>query len=113
MMRLITLLILLFALLFLRGWRSNSIFGAVTDKETGEPVPFAYIHLEEMHRTTLADVKGRYELTNIPRGEFTLTLHRICYMTQTLTVRVGLLTEKQHLELSIRMSPSLLSSKYT
>lgn len=106
----ILILILLFPVALMAG-ESNSIYGTVTDKETGEPVSFAYIHLEEVHRTTVADAEGRFELTNIPRGEFTLTVHRISYKTQTLTVRLGFESLDENLELNIELTPSLLSSQ--
>ncbi|MDZ7756432.1 TonB-dependent receptor [Rhodohalobacter sp.] len=62
--------------------------GTVTDAETGEPVSFAYVHIEELNRTAVADNDGYYELKNIPAGNFTLTIHRIGYRTQTKEIAI-------------------------
>jgi iron complex outermembrane receptor protein len=53
--------------------------GEVKDLSTGEPVPFAYIHLEEINRTTTADQDGLFTFRSIPAGTYTLTVHRIGY----------------------------------
>jgi len=62
--------------------------GTITDAETGEPVSFAYVHIEELNRTAVADTDGNYELKNIPAGNFTLTIHRIGYRTQTKEIAI-------------------------
>lgn len=62
--------------------------GTITDAETGEPVSFAYVHIEELNRTAVADTDGYYELKNIPAGNFTLTIHRIGYRTQTKEIAI-------------------------
>ncbi|MFP8488920.1 TonB-dependent receptor [Gracilimonas sp. Q87] len=62
--------------------------GTITDAETGEPVSFAYVHIEELNRTSVADAQGYYELKNVPAGNFTLTIHRIGYRTQTKEIAI-------------------------
>ena len=65
-----------------------TLSGTITDAETGEPVSFAYVHIEELNRTVVADTDGYYELKNIPAGNFTLTIHRIGYRTQTKEIAI-------------------------
>ncbi|WP_103664711.1 TonB-dependent receptor [Gracilimonas amylolytica] len=65
-----------------------TLSGTITDAETGEPVSFAYVHIEELNRTVVADTDGYYELKNVPAGNFTLTIHRIGYRTQTKEIAV-------------------------
>ena len=47
------------------------------DASANEPGPFAYVHLEEINRTTRADRTGKFTFRNIPVGTYTLTLHRV------------------------------------
>ncbi|MEQ8523256.1 MAG: TonB-dependent receptor [Gracilimonas sp.] len=86
---------------------SFSISGTVTDVETSEPVPFAYLHIEELNRTITTNVDGKFEIRNIPKGTFTLTAHRIGFRTQSRTVIV----EGEDLELEIRLSSTVLSTQ--
>jgi iron complex outermembrane recepter protein len=67
---------------------TGTIEGVVLDYETREPVTFAYLHLEEINRTTTTDRNGYFRLRNVPSGNYTLIIHRIGYMSlnQTITV---------------------------
>lgn len=82
------------------------VSGTIFDKEATETVPFAYIHLEELNRTTTSDIDGKFELRNIPEGSYTLSIHRIGYKTQKREIK---LTE--HLSLRIELTPTILSSE--
>jgi iron complex outermembrane receptor protein len=81
--------------------------GTVTDAETGEPVSFAYVHIEELNRTAVADTDGYYELKNVPAGNFTLTIHRIGYRTQTKEIAIKEADET----VNIILSPTVLGSQ--
>ncbi|MEX0662415.1 MAG: TonB-dependent receptor [Balneolaceae bacterium] len=59
------------------------IRGEIKDASTEESVPFAYVHLEEINRTTTADREGKFGFRNIPEGTYTLTVHRIGFRTYT------------------------------
>tara|TARA_R100000908_G_scaffold59878_2_gene36845 strand:+ start:94412 stop:96658 length:2247 start_codon:yes stop_codon:yes gene_type:complete len=88
----------IFIILFLAGTFSFSgtvlaensylLSGTITDAETGEPITFAYVHIEELNRTTVADVNGQYEIKNVPSGNFTLSIHRIGYRTLTKEIAI-------------------------
>lgn len=58
--------------------------GEVKDALTGEPVSFAYVHLEEINRTTTADRDGLFRFQNVPDGSYVLSVHRIGFKTFTL-----------------------------
>lgn len=84
-----------------------SVKGTITDAETKEPVSFSYIHLEEINRTVVADPDGKYEIRNVPNGTYTLTVHRIGYLTQSRQITVN---GKDFL-LDIALKPTVLSSQ--
>ena len=80
--------------------------GLITDKEDNDPVSFAYIHLEELNRTTASDVDGLFELKNVPAGSYTLSIHRIGYKTQKRKIELN-----DDLQLSIKLTQTLLTSE--
>lgn len=57
------------------------LHGEVKDATTQEAVPFAYVHLEEINRTTTAGRDGKFAFRNIPQGTYTITVHRIGFRT--------------------------------
>lgn len=57
--------------------------GEIRDASTGEPVSFAYVHLEEINRTTTADREGAFRFQNVPAGSYVISIHRIGFTTFT------------------------------
>ncbi len=91
------------------GESNNTITGYVLESDSGEPISFAYIHLEELDRTTTTDINGYFELTNIPSGELIINIHRLGYKTKRISIEIeGLATTK---EIEILLTPTLLSSQ--
>lgn len=86
---------------------SFSISGIIKDAESGETIPFAYIHLEELNRTSVSTIDGEFEIKNIPSGRYTLTAHRIGYRTQSQ--KVELISD--NVKLDITLNVSVLSSE--
>lgn len=86
---------------------SFSISGTISDNETNETIPFAYIHLEELNRTAVSNIDGVFQIKNIPSGTYTLTTHRIGYRTQSQKV----LLSDNDIELDIKLNVSVLSSE--
>jgi iron complex outermembrane receptor protein len=68
---------------------NNSVQGVLLDSESSLPIPFAYIHLEEVNRTAVSNVEGIFELTNIPRGVFHLSVHRLGYKSKTIRIVIA------------------------
>lgn len=90
------------------GTNDNSftISGTIYDKEFQETLPFAYVHLEELNRTAVADIDGYFELNNIPEGDYTLSFHRMGFKTQKRYVEVT-----NNLTLKIELTPSPLTAE--
>jgi iron complex outermembrane receptor protein len=62
--------------------------GEIRDAQTREPVPFAYVHLQEINRTATADKDGIFLFQNVPAGTYTLSIHRIGYQTFTSQIQI-------------------------
>ncbi|MDX1639942.1 MAG: TonB-dependent receptor, partial [Balneolaceae bacterium] len=90
------------------GKQTGSLSGTVTDAETGEPVAFAYLNLEELNRTVTAHSDGTFELQNIPAGWHTLTAYRVGY--QSVTTQIAI-TPDEEKEVTIIMKATVLSSE--
>ncbi|MEX0845263.1 MAG: TonB-dependent receptor, partial [Balneolaceae bacterium] len=78
---------------------SYTLSGRITDAETGEPISFAYVHVEELNRTAMADTDGYYQINNIPSGNFTLSIHRIGFRTQTREIAIKEANETVNIKL--------------
>lgn len=72
-------LLLTLPVVFQIGAVAQELQGVVTDAETGDPVPFVYVHLEEIERVTNGNRDGFFQFQNIPGGEYTVAVHRIGY----------------------------------
>jgi len=68
-------------LIFLPGVLFAQLRGEIRDVTTDEPVTFAYVHLEEINRTTTADRDGFFRFQNVPAGTYVISVHRIGYNT--------------------------------
>ena len=66
----------------------NKIIGTVTDS-SNNPIPNAIISLPEIHKETNSDKDGKFNLTNLPQGNFKLIVSFIGYETQTKTVSLS------------------------
>jgi len=98
----ITLFLILAAfLLYLSDEASaqTRVEGIITDAETGEPVSFTYIHLEEINRVANGSREGRFHFSNVPYGEYTLYVHRIGYKDRTIRIVVDEESELIEIEL--------------
>ncbi len=63
------LLLVLFVLPYLGYSQSGSIIGKVTDSQTGEPLPFCNVFINNTTIATTTDIDGNFILENIPIGE--------------------------------------------
>lgn len=66
-----------------------TITGVVTDASNGEPLPGANIILEGTNRGASADADGRYEITGIEPGSYTLLARFIGYRDFSRDITVG------------------------
>ncbi len=90
----------------LLGQITTSIKGKIIDSSTKEPIPFVYLHLEELNRTTVSSIDGEFELKSIPSGTYTLTVHRIGYRTQSRTIEIA----NEAISITIPLTVSILST---
>ncbi len=63
-----------------------SVSGKITDQQTGEALPGATISLQNQVTNTIADVKGRYRISNLTTGAYTLQVSYIGYQTVTKNI---------------------------
>ncbi|MFO7847980.1 MAG: TonB-dependent receptor [Balneolaceae bacterium] len=55
--------------------------GEILDRSTDQPVSYAYVHLEQINRTTTADRNGTFSFQNVPAGTYVISVHRIGFNT--------------------------------
>jgi iron complex outermembrane receptor protein len=84
-----------------------TLSGTISDSDNGEPVSFAYVHIEELNRTAMADADGFFEIKNVPAGNFILNIHRIGYRTQTREIAIKEADER----IEIQLRPTVLGSQ--
>lgn len=66
-----------------------TIKGIVTDSETNKPVQFASLNLEELSVSTMTDITGNFEFTNIPKGIYNIIISRTGYKTNSVIAEVN------------------------
>ena len=106
-MKTLTTILILFFIPFLGFGQSGSIIGKVTDKQTGEPLPFCNVFINNTTIATTTDFEGNYELKDLPEGEFEIGFSFIGYQAiqkpasikpgGQLTINVDLLSLEQEL----------------
>ena len=75
---------------------TGKIAGKVTDKTTGEPLPFVNITLEGTNYGAATDLEGNYVILNIQPGKYSLKAQYIGYQTivvENISVSIDLTTE--------------------
>ena len=87
----------------------NTIHGYVLDAETKVPIPFVYVHIEELNRTSSTDENGYFSIQNVPVGEIQITAHRLGYKTKSLSFEHQ--NPESSTELEILLTATLLSSQ--
>lgn len=64
---------------------SSVLRGVVIDASTRAPLPYATLHLHELHSGVASDLEGRFELS-LPEGTYTLHVSSVGYETRNLAV---------------------------
>ena len=67
---------------------TGDISGRITDAQTGEPLPGANVFVEGTFIGSSTDTDGRYHITNVNPGEYTLKAGYIGYKAESANVRV-------------------------
>jgi len=77
--------------------------GRVTDRDTGEPVPYTSIILLENNRTSTSHEDGLFYIANLAPGEYTLRAQRVGF--EPFTGRITILSaDTTHIEIRLRSS---------
>jgi iron complex outermembrane recepter protein len=58
---------------------SGSIFGVITDRETGKPVVFATVRLKDTGRYRISRSDGSFQFDDLPARRFIITVEHISY----------------------------------
>lgn len=72
----------------LPAWAQGTIYGVVTDSLTGDVLPGANVYLVGTGKGSATDIEGRYRITNIPPGTYTLRVSYLSYQTKNLSVHL-------------------------
>lgn len=105
-MKSILILIIFFSSQITFADEMYSIKGTVTDSETNKPVQFANLSLEELSVSTMTDVTGNFEFTNIPQGIYNMIIYRTGYKMNTIITEV-----KENVNnLNIRLEKTLIET---
>jgi len=64
---------------------TGKISGTVTDKETGEPLPFANVFVDGTTLGAASDLDGNFTILNVPPGVYSITASVIGYQKVTIT----------------------------
>ena len=62
-------------------------------KSEGEPVPFAYVAIEELNIAAICDANGQFSLMKVPRGKHTLQVSCLGYASRSKVLEVSGNTE--------------------
>ncbi|RLD15116.1 TonB-dependent receptor, partial [candidate division KSB1 bacterium] len=84
-------IILGFAIAFLfQGFAmaGSVIKGTVKDSKTHEPLPGANVYLKGTTYGSATDLKGRYEIDNVPAGDYQLCVEYVGYQKVTFDIHV-------------------------
>ena len=73
--------------------------GTITDKTTGEPIPYTNIILIENSRGTSTDISGYYIIPNIDFGQYTIKIMMIGYNSLEQTITIEPTSKKFNFEL--------------
>ena len=80
--------IIILLIIALNGF-SSEIRGRITDKQTGEPLPGAYVYLEKTGFYATSDPEGKFRITNVPAGTYHLAVWMLSYNEYRTTVRLA------------------------
>lgn len=104
---LLLLCILCSAISFAQNQPSQNIRGIVTDRSSGQPIPFTVIGLLEKPDTgTTTDEQGEFILKNIPVGRYTVKATMVGY--ESILVQEILVTSSKEVFLEISMKENVL-----
>ena len=79
-----------------------AISGKVTDEKTGETLPGAHVMMENTLKSTITSQNGEFQITQLTKGDYNLTISYVGYETLKQTVTVS-----GNATISFTMKPSV------
>lgn len=112
---------ILFLLLFFSGGiageaqqKTFTVSGMVRDLDTGDPVPYATVLIEETGLWSISDADGSFRLSMVPAGAHTFRVEILGYVKKTFPLQVGdhiSGLELQIAEASLRLEEVVVTAK--
>lgn len=72
----------------IQAYAQNSLSGKILDQETHEPLIEAHIYIPDLHKGATTNMKGIFEIKNMPKGEFLVEFGYLGYSTQVKKVNI-------------------------
>lgn len=76
----------LFTFFWIPAYAQFQLSGTIKEAETDEPAFGAIVYIQELQRGTYADAEGRYIMTSIPKGNYTL---KISHLSKKSILKTG------------------------
>ncbi len=87
--------------------QNRGIQGVVYDKDTNEPLPGATVEIKTLNQATATNKNGRYLITPIPAGDYTVKVSYIGYASQQKQITINNKVATLHFQL--KQIPDLLN----
>jgi iron complex outermembrane receptor protein len=100
-------IVVLFTMMSQIGYSQNKISGTVTDKTNNEALSFANVYLPEQNKGTLTDENGKFELSNLPKGEFKIQFSYVGYKT----IIKSIISNTSETAVNVEMEPVVLQAE--
>lgn len=90
-----SILVLIFASFYFVSLSQNKISGTVYDNTTKEVLPTVVVYIPNLHKDTMTDKDGKFEIDDLSTTSFKLIVSLIGYQTKVVDVnKDNLLTQK-------------------
>ncbi len=94
-----------FSLSATEGPSESTITGQVLDKQNN-PLAYVQVILEPTNRGDVTDERGKFQISNLPTGQYKVTFQLIGY--ETFKKSVVIASSKETFELKIEMTPTII-----
>ncbi len=81
---------------------TGKIMGSVVDAETGSPLPFANVMIEESSIGAATDLNGDYYILNVTPGNYTLLVQMMGYESQKISGVIVSVNRTSNIEVKLR-----------
>lgn len=105
-MRITVIFALILGLFTISFSQNATIKGKVIDKSTGEPLPYADVHLMEIKRGTITKTDGTFIISRVPEGEYTVEVSYVGYKKFRKKVNVK---DNETAEVNIELEQTVIS----